>query len=91
MTAEFREHEWQKLYTKDEELTPQVIRPLIPSHEMFSYAGIDRCKHCRIIRVANPTLDTWYMKPNWDMSGEEPHCVVKDYEEILQSSTETPQ
>ncbi len=77
MKPEVREHEWQKLYTAEGEDT---IPGSIPDIE---YAGIDRCKHCRIIRVANPTLDTWYMKPNWDMSGEEPHCVVEDGEEIF--------
>ena len=73
---EFREHEWQKLYTLDHTLD-QGVPPVV------HYAGIDRCEYCRIIRVTNPTLDTWYMKPNWDTSGEEPHCVEKGYEEIV--------
>lgn len=83
MTPEFREHEWEKLYTikRSEEYT--ILEDSIPvGLPEPIYAGIDRCKHCRIIRVTNPELDTWYMKPNWDTSGEEPHCVVKGYEEI---------
>ncbi len=77
MMPEFREHEWEKLYTY-EEYSDRDSTNRVPV-----YAGIDRCKHCRIFRVTNPELDTWYMKPDWDTSGEEPHCVVKDYEEIV--------
>ena len=77
MKPEFREHEWEKLYTM-EEFTDRDRPSAVPI-----YAGIDRCKHCRIIRHTDPKLDTWYMKPNWDTSGEEPHCVVKGYEEIV--------
>ena len=73
MTPEFREHEWEPLYTIEH--TENNVPVLLPN---ISYAGIDRCKHCRIIRLSNPTLDTWYMKPNWDRSGEEPHCTVKE-------------
>ena len=76
--VEFREHEWEKLYTIED---PEANEA--PPWSVPVYAGIDRCKHCRIFRVTNPELDTWYMKPDWDTSGEEPHCVVKGYEEIV--------
>ncbi len=77
MKPEFREHEWEKLYVYRE----------FDDHGDISrvpvYVGFDLCNRCRVIRIANPTLDTWYMRPNWDTSGEEPHCVVKGYEEIV--------
>jgi len=69
MKPEFREHEWEKLYTYSEFPNRGGV------DRVPVYTGIDRCKHCRIIRNTNPTRDTWYMKPDWDTSGEAPHCV----------------
>ena len=62
--APMAEHDWEELFIKRED---------VPPHEMFVYAGLDRCRNCRGLRstVSQPF---WYFTPKWPNTVE-PACV----------------
>ena len=78
MTVALTKHEWEKLYTYDEEVMKEQFDPWAPV-----YAGIDMCKNCRAIRynTEGGPLPDWvkekrpffYMARGW-LSPEEPPC-----------------
>ena len=63
------EHEWEDLFVKREGEAP---------HEMFIYAGIERCNNCKALRFKRYSKQPYtYTRPGWT-SPEEPECATVD-------------